>query len=148
MQYSVNEKIQKTIGKEGFSIIELMVVIAVGGLIMAGAFGAMQWIGRAKITTTKQKLGSLDMVIEQYSTDIGQYPKELEELVEGPPQNSPLRKKWSGALAKESDLKDAWKREFEYELNPKGSKTPYTLSSLGASGTGVDDRIYSPASQE
>lgn len=130
--------------KQGFTLIEVMVVILIGGLLMAGAFAGWQWLNRARAQDTDRKLVNLDAVIEMYYTKIGEYPQDLRELIEGP-QKPALSKKFGEAMAKDSDLVDSWKQEFEYHPKPKGSRPPYELYSRGSKG---DVKIYSPNSAE
>ena len=130
--------------QKGFSLIELMIVIMIIAALAAGVLGGLRWLQRAKETTTKNKLAALDTMIENYNTSIGEYPTDLRELVEGP-QKQGLQKKWGLPIADEPDLTDAWNQTFVYTLNPKGTRPPYDLYSIGPKG---DVQIRSPRSQE
>ena len=122
---------------QGFSIIEIMIVILIGGLIMAGAFGGYKWYKKAQITATQQKMGSLEIAINMYRDQLGQYPETLEELVSGPSKPS---KRWTGALAKESDLSGNF-GPFAYERS--GQKFSLTSPSNDPNVT-----LYSPGSTD
>lgn len=130
--------------KKGFSLIEIMIVIMIIGVLLAGVFGGLRWLQRAKLSTTTTKLAALDTMLEQYNTQLSEYPADLRELVEGP-QKPGLQKKWGEPIAAESDLSDAWNQPFVYTLNPKGTRPPYDLYSIGSKG---DAQIRSPRSQE
>ncbi len=128
--------------KKGFSIIELLIVLAIGAGIIVLALGYRTFINTSREDTTRQKMATLDAVLEMYKTRIGSYPSDLNELIEGP-TNPALRKKWGEALADEKTLKDAWSKEFAYEADVKGNK--YELYSTGSKG---ESKLFSPASQE
>ncbi len=130
--------------KSGFSLIEIMIVIMIIGVLAAGTFGGLRWLQRAKLTTTETKLAALDTMIEQYSTTIGEYPLDLQEIVEGPSKPQ-LQKRWQEPIASEEDLMDSWRQPFVYTLNPKGTRPPYELYSIGSKG---DAQILSPRSKE
>ncbi len=128
--------------KKGFTIVELLIVIAIGAVFIVAALGYREWINRTKDQATEQKMANLDTVLEMYRIKMSEYPSDLNELVEGP-QKPALRKKWGEPLAKEADLKDAWNNPLVYEVESKGNK--YTLYSTGSKG---ESKIYSPASRE
>jgi type II secretion system protein G len=130
--------------RQGFSLIEIMIVIMIIGVLAAGAFGGLRYLQRVKESSTRQKLANLDTMIEQYSTTVGEYPSDLQELIDGP-SNPQLVRKWGEAIASADDLADAWKNPFVYTLNPKGTRPPYELYSIGYKG---DSQIFSPRSQE
>lgn len=128
----------------GFNLIEIIIVITIIGVLTAATLGGMRWLQRAKLTTTETKLASLDQMIEQYNTTIGEYPTDLRELIEGPSKQN-LQKRWQEPIAAEDDLNDGWKQPFMYTLNPKGTRPPYELYSIGSSKTA---HILSPRSRE
>jgi len=128
--------------KKGFSIIELLIVLAIGAGIIVVALGYRKFINTSREQTTEQKMANIDTMLEFYRTKMGSYPTDLSELVEGPTSPA-LRKKWGEALANESDLKDSWFNELVYEADTKGNK--YELYSTGSKG---ESKIYSPASRE
>ena len=96
------------------------------------------------MSNTLSKLAAGDALLEQYNTRMGEYPTELNELIEGP-QKDQLRRKWAEAIADQIDLVDGWNQPFVYILNPKGTRPPYDLYSIGSKG---ESRILSPRSQE
>lgn len=130
--------------KQGFSLIEIMIVIMIIGVLAAATFGGLRWLQRAKLTTTESKLAAMDTMLEQYNTTIGEYPGDLSELVDGPSKPQ-LQKRWQEAIASQDDLLDAWKQPVVYSLSPKGTRPPYELYSIGSKG---DAKILSPRSKE
>lgn len=130
--------------RKGFTIIEIVIVIMIMGIIAAGAVGGLRYLQRVRLQQTQQKLAALDTIIENYNTSIGEYPTDLQELIEGPSKPN-LQRRWAEPMATETELKDTWNQPFAYTLNPKGTRPPYDLESIGSKG---DAHIKSPRSQE
>ncbi len=130
--------------RKGFTIIEIMIVIMIIGVLAAMAFQGFRYLQGVKLRQTQTKLAALDTMLEQYNTDIREYPTELQELIDGPSKPQ-LQRRWARPLASQDDLEDAWGQPFMYTLNPRGSRPPYDLYSVGPRG---EDMIYSPVSQE
>jgi general secretion pathway protein G len=117
--------------KEGFTLIEIIVAIAIVGMLLAGAFGAFRYVQNAKKSTTRSKLITLGGAIEMYKSTTNQLPSRLEDLIEKPANV----KHWTGDyVTDEEALKDAWGNEFVYRPNPKNPKNPYELYSYGPEG--------------
>lgn len=69
-------------GERGFSLLELIVVMAVIGILVAYAMPAYQdATTRAKEAVLKEDLVRLRDALEQYMTDKGLYPASLDDLV-------------------------------------------------------------------
>lgn len=130
--------------KQGFSLIELMIVIMIIGVLAAAALGGLSYLRQARVKATETKLRMLDTLLDQYNNTIGEFPTELKELIEGPSKPQ-LQRRWQEPLASDADLEDSWKQPFIYTLNPKGSRPPYELYSIGSKG---ESKILSPRSIE
>ena len=133
-----------TYNKKGFTIIEIMIVIMIIGVLAGMAFQGFRYLRGVKVQQTKTKLAALDTMIENYHTDIREYPADLQELIEGPSKPQ-IQRRWVGSIASQEDIEDAWTKPFVYTLNPRGSRPPYDLYSTGPEG---EDTIYSPVSQQ
>jgi general secretion pathway protein G len=117
--------------KKGFTLIELMIALAIIGLIAGSAiYFAMGYLASAKRTSTKTKLQNFQIVLMNYKTEKGEYPKSLQDLVKAGFLKSPLPK-------------DGWDKPFVYRPTPDGEK-PYELYSYGPEGKGGGkaSRIY------
>ena len=66
----------------GFTLIELMVVIAIIGILVSMAAPSYQHIvQRAQETVLRHNLAAIRDVIDQYYADKGKYPESLDALV-------------------------------------------------------------------
>jgi len=126
---------------KGFSLIELLIVVAILALIASFVFPKIT--GRfeeTKVKTTKIQLKEIKRALEMYKLDNGHYPtteQGLKALVEKP-TIPPEPKNWKQYL--ETVPKDAWGNEFIY-ISPADSH-PYELKSKGADGElGTEDDI-------
>lgn len=69
--------------KQGFTLVELLVVLAILALLLTLATPKyFNSLDRAKDATLKHDLNTLRESIDKFYGDNGQYPKNLEELVE------------------------------------------------------------------
>lgn len=121
------------LGSGGFTLVELLVVLAILGLIAAIAVPqTIGYLGRAKSNTAGIQIENLGAALDLYRLDVGRYPSEaegLESLVNAPAEAS----NWAGPyLKKESSLLDPWDRPYQYRL--PGEHGEYDLFTLGADG--------------
>ena len=69
--------------KKGYTLLELMIVVAIVGILVSIAVPSFQQAARtAREAALKQNLFTLRAVIDQYYADKGDYPLSLETLVE------------------------------------------------------------------
>lgn len=118
----------------GFSLLEMLIVIAILGLIATLVYnnlgGAMD---KSKVATTRTQIGTTASAIELFHRDVGRYPTTQEmqgfKALIDEPANAPG---WDGPyLSKDKAPTDGWKRELRYELDEKWG---FRVISLGADG--------------
>ncbi len=136
--------------EQGFTLIELMVVIVILG-ILAGMIvpRIMDRPEEARRTKAEIDVGAISQALKLYKLDNGKYPttdQGLQALVE-PPSTGQLAKKWrnGGYLDKNKVPLDPWDNEFIY-ISP-GLNSDFDLMSYGPDsepgGEGMDADINS-----
>ncbi len=124
-------------GNEGFTLIELMVVIVILGIL--AAIIAPRVIGRtdeAKVTEAKVQIKNFDTAIKLYKIDNGRYPatdQGLTALIEKPSVGI-IPKNWraGGYLENRKIPKDPWGNPYLY-ASP-GLNGEYDIISFGRDG--------------
>lgn len=131
----------KKMSAPGFSLTELIIYVLIIGVLMSvGVPMYLNYVQRAKETTTRQNLQLLKNQINLYQAEFGKYPTRLEDLVEKPKED--LGKKWRAFLEKLP--RDGWNQEFYYRIT-SGGKHPYDLYSTGGASEGeeIDEKRIS-----
>ena len=128
----------RLINNQGFTLIEILVVIFILGLL-AGIVGPRLFghADEAKVTKTRVQMENLSTALKMYKLDNGTFPtteQGLQALV-APPQGGDAPKKWrkGGYLEKGQVPKDGWGNEYIY-LSP-GTHDDFDIVSYGADGT-------------
>ena len=71
------------IAKKGYTLVELLIVVAIVGILVSLAIPNFQQSAiKAKETALKQNLFTMRTVLDQYYADRGDYPESLESLIE------------------------------------------------------------------
>jgi general secretion pathway protein G len=123
--------------RRGFTLIEIMLVMAIIVIIASGAVLAIQRTrGRAKIDQAKMYVGVFKTALGLYANDIGYYPSTQEGLqaLRNCPSSLPNPQKWGPTPYIETDVPlDPWDREYQY-CNPGRHNPDFDIWSLGPDG--------------
>ncbi|MDE2584722.1 MAG: type II secretion system major pseudopilin GspG [Betaproteobacteria bacterium] len=116
----------------GFTLLELLVVVAIIGLL-AGYVGPKYFgqIGKSEIKVAKAQIDGLEKALDQYRLDVGRYPtteQGLNALVTAPPGVT----RWQGPYLKKGVPLDPWGNPYVYKA--PGSHGDVDLLSYGKDG--------------
>lgn len=114
----------------GFSLVELMVVIAIMGLLMAVVGAAfLGRIGKGKTAAAQVQIKAFESALEMYYADVYDYPASLNALLS--PEGAASG--WSGPYLKKKEIpKDPWGNDYVYLKG--GTAGDYTIVSYGKDG--------------
>ena len=134
-------------GQRGFTLLELLVVLAILGLLIGlVAPAALRQLGSAKEKIAHQSIERLAGVLDIYKLDVGTYPttdQGLQALITQPSGTT----HWNGPYLKgEKVPEDPWGRPFIYRSPSQRPGHEYDLLSLGPTGrpggTGSEAAIF------
>jgi len=120
----------------GFTLLEMLVVLAIMGLLAAiVAPQVLKYLGTSKTQTAKVQIQNIGSALELYRLDVGRYPtadEGLGSLVTAPSSAAG----WNGPyLKKASALKDPWDQPYLYRIpGLHGEVDVYSLGSDKAEG--------------
>lgn len=117
------------IRQQGFTLLELLVVIVIIGLL-AGYVAPRYFsqVGKSEVSVAKAQIDALEKALDHYRLDTGRYPSNeagLNALVERP-ANEP---RWNGPYLKKAVPLDPWGKPYLYKI--PGEKGDYDLVSYG-----------------
>jgi general secretion pathway protein G len=120
----------------GFTLLELLVVLAILGLLAAiVAPQVLHYLGASRSQAAKVQVENIAAALDEYQLDVGRYPAQdegLNALVQAPGGVA----NWNGPyLKKPSALVDPWGQKYLYRNPGQHSEVDvYTLGSDHAEG--------------
>lgn len=136
--------------QQGFTLIEVMVVIVILGVLAALIVPNVMGRGdKAKIDTTAIALNSTASALDQYKVDNGRYPSMQDGGLEALITKPASAKNWlDGGYVKGGYPKDSWENDMQYVI-PGSDGRAFDLYSYGADGQpggedGDADIYYDP----
>lgn len=123
-------------GEGGFTLLELLVVLAIMGLLAAiVAPQVLKYLGSSRTQTAKVQIQNISAAAELFKLDVGRYPTQeegLAALVTGPATAAG----WNGPyLQKSTALQDPWGQPYLWRVpGQHGDVDIYTLGSDKAEG--------------
>lgn len=117
----------------GFTLVEMLVVIAIIGLIM-GLVGprVLNYLGDSKVKAAKLQIESFSSSLDLFYLDVGRYPTISEGLpaLAQRPGNASI---WNGPYLKTGAVPtDPWGHVYLYRS--PSERGPYEIVSLGSDG--------------
>lgn len=118
----------------GFTLMELLVVLAILGLLMSLVGPqVLKQLGGAKTKTARIQIRDLEQALEMYKLDVGRYPNTtqgLAALVEKPGSAAG----WNGPYLKNGKLPpDPWGGSYLYKY--PGDRAEFDVYTLGEDGS-------------
>jgi general secretion pathway protein G len=132
VQPRLSKRSQKA-GEEGFTLVEMLVVITIIGLIM-GLIGprVLNYLSESKVKTARIQLQSFASALDLFYLDAGRYPSTAEGLA-ALVRQTPGIAAWNGPYLKGGSVpNDPWNHAYVYRA--PGEHGPYDIMSYGSDG--------------
>ena len=120
-------------GEQGFTLVEMLVVIAIIGLIM-GLIGprVLNYLSESKVKAARIQMQSFVTSLDLYYLDAGRYPSTAEGL-SALVRQTPGVAAWNGPYLKGGSVpNDPWSHAYVYRS--PGEHGPYDIVSYGSDG--------------
>jgi general secretion pathway protein G len=117
---------------DGFTLLELLVVIVIIGLL-AAYVGPKYFsqLGKSEVTVAKAQIQAFDRALDTFRLDVGRYPT-TEEGLGGLITKPATAAKWNGPYLKKEIPQDPWGHVYVYRS--PGSKAEFEVLSYGKDG--------------
>lgn len=132
--------------EEGFTLVEMLVVITIIGLVMALVGPrVLNYLSEFKVKAAKIQIESFSAALDLYFLDNGTYPAASEGLV-ALVQRPPSAPAWNGPYLRSGAVPDdPWGHAYVYKV--PGDHTPYEINSYGAGAVGNSQAMIRSASR-
>jgi general secretion pathway protein G len=129
----VHDRHRQDLGQQGFTLVEMLVVITIIGLIM-GLIGprVLNYLSESKVKAAKIQLQSFSSALDLFYLDAGRFPSTSEGLA-ALVQRTPGVAAWNGPYLKGGNVpNDPWSHPYLYRS--PGERGPYDIVSYGSDG--------------
>jgi general secretion pathway protein G len=119
--------------EQGFTLVEMLVVITIIGLIM-GLIGprVLNYLSESKVKAAKIQMQSFSSALDLFNLDAGRYPSAAEGLG-ALVSRTPGIEAWNGPYLKGGNVpKDPWNHLYVYRV--PGEHSAYDIISYGSDG--------------
>lgn len=122
----------KTPRMQGFTLLELLVVMVIIGLL-AAYVGPRYFaqIGKSEAKVARAQIVALEQALDQYRLDTGHYPS-AEDGLEALNTRPPTEPKWEGPYLKKGVPLDPWGHPYGFRI--PGEHGEFDLVSFGRDG--------------
>lgn len=133
MQLGERIRQKRARGEGGFTLIEILVVIAIIALIMSLVGPrVLNYLGESKVKAAKIQIQSFGSALDLFNLDTGRYPNTSEGLT-ALVQSPGTIPAWNGPYLKGGVLpNDPWGKAYVYRS--PGEHGPYDIMSYGSDG--------------
>lgn len=120
-------------GEDGFTLVEMLVVITIIGMIMALVGPrVLNYLGESRVKAAKIQIQSFSSALDLFYLDAGRFPSSSEGLTALARPISGAAA-WNGPYVKGSTVpNDPWGHSYVYKQ--PGEQAPYEIRSLGSDG--------------
>jgi general secretion pathway protein G len=136
------KKPQQALPDAGFTLLEILVVIAIIGLLIGlVAPAALRQLSQARVSVAKQSIERISSVLDLYKLDVGSYPttdQGLAALVQQPTGVGT----WNGPYIKGNAAPvDPWNHPYHYRNPSDRPGHDFDLCSAGPSGNATSSEV-------
>lgn len=124
------ERLKIKARERGYTLMELLVVLAILGLLTAIATPyVLHYLETAKVKTARAEIANIGAGLDMFKSDVGRYPttqEGLTALLKAPPD----AENWDGPYIKKLDtFNDPWGHPYKYQS--PGQHSEYDIYSYG-----------------
>ena len=140
MKFATRKMHRANQSMRGFTLMELLVVLAILGLLMSLVGPrVLSQLGGAKTKTAAIQIKDLEQSLEMYKLDVGRFPTTEEGLVALVVKPGSVSG-WNGPYLKSDVPLDPWNREYNYKYpGEHGELDIFSYGQNGAPGGDGED---------